>query len=161
MPGDARYEQSDILKHIDGILCTQPNTLLSYWLEDGELDKTGQPFTRDTIFSERIPNEFIKTRSIVLGGLMDGLSLRGIENASRNLQGGSELSNILQTVPLDAISKILFARPNLSFEDVQEALSPGETENEVLSLIRVSTSTCLTLSYQLFSVQRWRRRGVR
>jgi hypothetical protein len=78
-----------------------------------ELDKNGNPFTRDTIFSERIPNELIKSRSVVLGGLMDGLSLRGKRDASIKLEEGSELSSILGPVPLEAVAKILFARPRL------------------------------------------------
>jgi len=125
MPGDPRYEQSDILDHIDGILAKSGNKLLSDWKEDG-LDKNGQPWETDTLFSERLPDEFIKTCSLVLGGLMDGLSLHGRRDASENLERGSELSNILHPVPLEAISKILFARPNLTFEDVKEALHPGK-----------------------------------
>ena len=127
MPGDSRYEQSDVVKDIDGVLATESNLLLSHWLEDGELDKNGKPYTKETIFSERIPNEFIKTRSTVLGGLMDGLSPLGKINASQKLHEGSGLSDYFWSTPVEAISKTLFARPNLIFEDVHRVLEPGET----------------------------------
>ena len=126
MPGDSRYEQSDVVKDIDGVLATESNLLLSHWLEDGELDKNGKPYTKETIFSERIPNEFIKTRSTVLGGLMDGLSPLGKINASQKLHEGSGLSDYFWSTPVEAISKTLFARPNLIYEDVHRVLEPGE-----------------------------------
>lgn len=143
--GDPRYEQGDIVEHMDGILSAQTDKLLSYWLDDGELDKNGNPFTRDTIFSERIPNEFIKSRSVVLGGLMDGLSLRGKRDASIKLEEGSELSSILGPVPLEAVAKILFARPVLSFEDVCEAMHPCESLYFYNHTFLLSPSTCVFL----------------
>jgi hypothetical protein len=109
------------------VLCTQSNELLSVWLTDGELDDEGNPWTTDTIFSKRIANEFIDTRSLILGGLIDGLSLRGKRDTSlEELHKGSELSGLLSHVPIAACSKILFARPNLSYDDVYTSLYVGE-----------------------------------
>lgn len=122
MPSDRRYRRTDVVKHMDGVLCTQSDQLLSYWLEDGEKDDNGNPWTTDTIFSHRISKEFIESRSIILGGLIDGLSLRGKKDASKKLTEGSELRGILRNVPIEAISQSLFARPNLSFEDVHRVL---------------------------------------
>lgn len=126
IPGDPRYERGDIVKHMDGILCKSAEyTLLSYKLEDGTEDKNGNALTIDTLFSEYIPKEFIHSRSQVLGALIDGLSLDGKKDASEKLEEGSQLCRLLRPVPLEAVSKILFARPNLTFEDVKEALKPG------------------------------------
>lgn len=127
MPGDIRYDRGDIIRDLDGVLCTQSNELLSVWLTDGELDDEGNPWTTDTIFSKRIAKEFIDTRSLILGGLIDGLSLRGKRDTSlEELHKGSELSGLLSHVPIAACSKILFARPNLSYDDVYTSIYAGE-----------------------------------
>jgi hypothetical protein len=122
MPGDARYTRSDILEHIDEILINKK--VLSYVLEN-EKDRDGNELTQDTLFSQWVPDNYIKTRSMVLGGLMDGLSLRGKQDAVEKLDGSS-LRNILCPIPIETISKILFARPHLVFEDVKEVLEPGK-----------------------------------
>ena len=122
--GDPCYEKSDIIDHIDGILCLNGDRLLSDWLNDTRKD--GTKWDKDSIFSHRIYEEFVKPFSLVLGGIMDGLSIRGRRDASNNLKDGSELCNILHSVPLQAISKVLFARPVLTFEDVREVLHPGK-----------------------------------
>eukprot|EP00956_Cyclotella_meneghiniana_P004100 scaffold4989_cov64-Cyclotella_meneghiniana.AAC.1 len=128
MPGNSLYDRSDILRDIDGVLCRgDSNATISYWLEDGELDDMGNPWTVETIFSKRISIEFIDTRSIILGGLIDGLSICGKKcRILEELHQGSDLRCHLSCVPIEAISKILFARPNLSYEDVYEALCAGE-----------------------------------
>lgn len=126
MPGNERYEQCDVVRDMDGILISNANKNISYMLEDGETDDNGNPWTPETIFSHRIPKEFIHTRSIILGGIIDGLSLRGKRDLSQSISKGSELCHMLRNVPIEAISKILFARPNLSFDDVHSALVPGE-----------------------------------
>eukprot|EP00804_Cyclotella_cryptica_P010431 CCRYP_020963-RC/>CCRYP_020963-RC protein AED:0.20 eAED:0.20 QI:1138/1/1/1/0.5/0.33/9/82/570 len=125
IPGDPRYDRGDIVKHIDGILCKSAEYVcLSYKLEDGTVDKNGNAWTADTIFSEWITDEFIRTRSHVLGALIDGMSLDGKRDASDKVEEGSQLSMVLRHIPLEAISKILFARPSLTYEDVEEALEP-------------------------------------
>ena len=117
MSGDPRYEQSDIWDHLDGIFAQNAKeTVMSMFV--------GEPL--NALFSEYIPDNFVKNRSLVLGGLMDGQSLHGKMNALEKLEEGSELWSILHHVPLEAISKILFARPDLDVEDVLEVLFPGE-----------------------------------
>ena len=126
IPGDSRYDKGDIVKHLDGILCKSAEfTLLSYKLDDGTVDKNGNPWNKATIFSEFVPDEFIQSRSQVLGALIDGLSLDGKTDATEKLEEGSQLCMVLRHIPLEAISKILFARPNLTYDDVMEALEPG------------------------------------
>ena len=126
-PGDSRYDRGDIIQHIDGILCLNAKqTLLSDMLETERDDRDdGSKWDKNTIFSNYVPDNFIRSRSLILGGLMDGLSLNGRRNVSESLERGSELSNILRYVPLDAVTKILFARPVLNFDDVKEAMLPG------------------------------------
>jgi hypothetical protein len=58
--------------------------------------------------------------------MMDGLSLRGKQDAVEKLDGSS-LHSILCPVPIETISKILFARPHLVFEDVKEVLEPDKS----------------------------------
>ena len=115
MSGDPRYEQSDIWDHLDGIFAKDAKESVM---------SLGEPL--DTLFSDYIPDTFVRNRSLVLGGLMDGLSLPGKMNASDTLEEGSELWSMLSHIPLEAISKILFARPDLDIEDVIETLYPGE-----------------------------------
>ena len=117
MSGDPRYEQSDIWDHLDGIFAQNAKeTVMATF--------AGEPL--DTLFSEYIPDYFVKNRSLVLGGLMDGLSLHGKMNASEKLEEGSELWSILHPVPLEVVSKILFARPDLDVDDVLDVLFPSE-----------------------------------
>jgi hypothetical protein len=100
---------------------------------------------RDTIFSEYIPEIYIKNRSTVLGGLIDGLSVRGKNNVSYCLEEGSGLSRTLCHVPLEAIAKILFARPHLVFDDVKDVLSPSKNEHDlsILStMIHINVCAC-------------------
>jgi hypothetical protein len=99
------------------------------------VDENGNPWATDTIFSKYIPENYIKTRRAVLGGLIDGLSVRGKGNASDCFEEGSSLSRILCHVPLEAISKILFARPQLVFEDIKKVLSPGKIKYTISILI--------------------------
>jgi hypothetical protein len=124
IPGDARYTRSDILEHIDEILINKNH--LSY-VREHETDRDGNELTQDTLFSQWVPDNYIKTRSMVLGGLMDGLSLRGKQDAVEKLDGSS-LRSILCPIPIETISKILFARPHLVFEDVKEVLEPGKSK---------------------------------
>jgi hypothetical protein len=131
--GDPRYKRSDIIDHIDGILYLNGDRLLSDWLNEERDD--GTKWDKDSIFSHRIYETFVEPCSLVLGGIMDGLSIRGRRDASNNLKDGSELCNILHSVPLEAVSKVLFARPMLTFEDVSEVLHPGELLTGLSSLI--------------------------
>ena len=122
--GDSRYEESDIIDHMDGILCVNGDKVISDWLEEERED--GVRWGKKDIFSHRISDEFVDTCSLVLGGMMDGLSFRGRRNASKNLKAGSELCNILHAAPLDAVCRVLFSRPILTFDDVKEVLLPGK-----------------------------------
>ena len=69
----------DIVEHMNGILCCQSkNRLLSDMLEVERDDRDdGSKWPADEIFSEYIPDNFIKTCSLILGGLMDGMSWKG------------------------------------------------------------------------------------
>ena len=44
---------------------------------------------------------------------------------SESLESGSDLSNVIRYVPLEAVTKVLFAWPVLKFNDVKEAMLPG------------------------------------
>lgn len=125
-PSDTRYDRCDIVKHLDGVLGrSAEDNLLSYLLNEEREDGSGK-WTKDAIFAEYIPDTFVTSRSIVMSGLIDGLSLNGNTEASNKLEEGSQLRNILRHVPLEAVMKILFARPATTFDDVKDAIKPGE-----------------------------------
>jgi len=59
---------------------------------------------------------------------MYSFSLNRRRNVSESLERGSELSNVIRYVPLEAVTKVLFAWPVLKFDDVKETMLPGLQE---------------------------------
>ena len=143
---DMRYERMDIVEHMNGILCCQSkNRLLSEMLEV-ERDESKCP--ADEIFSEYIPDNFIKTCSLILGGLMDGMPWKGKRDASEKLEEDSKLSSIFRHVPLDVVNQILFSKPDMTCEDVKAVLHPGMySQNHInnIDLQGTADSSCLQL----------------
>ena len=128
MPGDPGYEQRDLWDHLDGIFAQNAKKSVMAVFN-------GEPL--DTLFSEYIPDTFIRNRSLVLSGLMDGLSLYGKMNALETLEEGSELCSMLHPVPLEALSKILFARSDLNIEDVLEILFPCKIHQQYFAFLKL------------------------
>lgn len=114
-----------MLRHLDGLFVTNPSkSVVSFLMENDQRDDDGRPWTSETIFSKFIPKEFIHSRSILLGALSEGLTLGG-RASSAGLKGGSELSEILGAVPLEAVQKILFSKHSVVLDDVLSNLSPN------------------------------------
>lgn len=132
LPGDRDYGRDDVLSHLDGIFVTKPEqNLLSFLLEDGKCDNKGRPWTTETIFSQFIPKEFIFSRSVLLGALVDGLTLGGKQNASRRIKEGCGFAGVMSVVPLEAVQKILFSRPTITLDGLMNTISPFFCEGEI------------------------------
>jgi hypothetical protein len=129
MPDNEDYNKNTVLKHLDDtfIMNLSNYDLLSCKLEDGTFDSKGDPWTWETLCSEFIPQKFIHSRSLLLGGLADGLSVDGTLDASAKLEERcGELSEFLANIPLEAVQKALFSNPVLTFEEVWGSMSPGK-----------------------------------
>lgn len=126
IPGDKEYSEEEIIRHIDGIFVTNPRqNLISFLLQGFKCDEDGIPWTTDSIISKFVPNQFIYSRSILLGALADGLTLEGKPSSTPNdLREGCGFARILNTVPLEAVQRILFSRPSITLDDVLGILSP-------------------------------------
>lgn len=119
---DDRYHRDDILKHINK-LDVNGNSLLKWLVEDDndERDENGNAWTPDTFFSKWIPNNFIHTRKVLLGSLLDGLTLGGTLDPSNGLEKGCGL---LCGLPFEAIQRIYFSKPGISLEDLWKVIKP-------------------------------------
>ena len=93
----------------------------------------GSKWDKNTIFSDHVPDNFIRSCSLILGRLMYSFSLNRRRNVSESLESGSDLSNVIRYVPLEAVTKVLFAWPVLKFNDVKEAMLPGMHKLVLLS----------------------------
>ena len=80
-----RYHKDDILKHIN-MLDIPGESTLNYLLgpDCNEKDENGNEWTKESFFSKYIPNNFLKSRSKLLLGLRDGLSIGGSSDPSED-----------------------------------------------------------------------------
>jgi len=89
-----------------------------------EEDDSSQLWTPDSIFNKLIPDTFIHSRSLLLSGLEDGLSLGGKHTLSK-LEEGSGLASALRAIPLEALQKIVFGKSTMTVEEVLAVLEPN------------------------------------
>ncbi|KAL7537829.1 hypothetical protein ACHAXR_008113, partial [Thalassiosira sp. AJA248-18] len=125
------YHRDDILNHINMLGIGAKSTL--EWLVDGdsgEKDENDNEWTPDTFFEKYIPNNFIRSRKILLGSLQDGLTFGCKPELLDELEKGSSLSNIFSMLPLEAIQKIYFAKPKINVDDLLGVLVPKYGEGE-------------------------------
>ena len=114
IPGNKDYHRDQVLKDLG---CIGISRKLVKRLEDS--------MSTEEVFSDIIPDFFIRSRQTLLGGLMDGLSL-GEPNTK--FEDGSSLANMFSIVPLEALRKILFAKPNITLEDLIEVGDDGKSK---------------------------------
>lgn len=130
---DERYHKDDILKHINML------DLPGQWLLESivgpdcdERDENGNEWTKETFFQKYIPDKFINSRSILLGGIKDGLTLPPDHSSSDNLLEGCGISSLFSEFPIEAIQRIHFAKPYITLEDFLGALNPKFGEGGML-----------------------------
>ena len=97
-----------------------------------ERDENGNEWTKETFFQKYIPDKFINSRSILLGGINDGLTLPPDHSASDNLLEGCGISSLFSEFPIEAIQRIHFAKPYITLEDLLGALNPKFGEGGML-----------------------------
>jgi len=114
---DVDYDHDDILKHI-GMLGFPGKSTLKYLLDSDERDEDGKEWTTETVFAKFIPNTFINSRKILLGSLQDGLTFGGKADPSNEIEKGCGLAIHFSTIPLEAIQRTYFARPEICAEDL-------------------------------------------
>lgn len=132
---DERYHKDDILKHIT-MLDVPGQKTLEWLLGAGcdELDENGNEWTKETFFQKYIPNKLINSRSLLLGGIKDGLTLLSDHSSSGNLSEGCGISSIFSEFPTEAIQRIHFSKPYITLEDLLGALNPKFGEGGMLIL---------------------------
>ncbi|KAL7544849.1 hypothetical protein ACHAWF_008211, partial [Thalassiosira exigua] len=125
------YDNDDILNHIDALFRISTDSILKWLLDPNsdERDENGREWTSKTFFQMYIPKHFIHTRKILLGGLHEGLSLVDKSDPKR-LEEGCGVASMFKTVPLEAIKRILFAKPNVSIDDLIGVLNPKFGEGD-------------------------------
>ena len=97
-----------------------------------ERDENGNEWTKETFFQKYIPDKFINSRSILLGGIKDGLTLPPDHSSSDNLLEGCGISSLFSEFPIEAIQRIHFAKPYITLEDFLGALNPKFGEGGML-----------------------------
>jgi len=107
-PGDEDYHKEDILKHL--------GQNMSYYLgtEHEFIDGTKEVVNEENIFTKFIPEQYLTTRNLCLGSIMDGLTLGGDYN----------LPGIFRTMPLEAVQKLIFSCPVLTAQAIIDILVP-------------------------------------
>jgi len=125
IPGDDNYERDDILKHIVPFTPNPEKNVIKdrIGMKIDEEDDNSQLWTPDSIFKKLIPDTFIHSRSLILSGLEDGLSLGGKKTSSK-LEEGSGLAVALRAIPLEAVQKIIFGKSTMTVEEVLAVLEP-------------------------------------
>jgi len=125
IPGDENYERDDVLKHIVPLAPNPEENVIKLHIDKkvDEDDDNSKLWNPDSIFEQLIPDEFIRSRSLLLGCLEDGLSVGGKEKSSA-LEKGSGLAAAFRTIPLEALQKILFGKSTMTLEDVLAVLEP-------------------------------------
>lgn len=111
---DEDYEHADILNHIKMIDVVE-NTL-NYLI-----DEAG---TKEKFFAECVPENFIHTRTILLGSLQDGLTIGGKSHPSDKIEKGCGLASAYSMIPFEAIQYRFFGKPDISFEDLINVIVP-------------------------------------
>lgn len=119
------YHRDDILQHVEGgeLMASTENHLS--WLlseECDERDSCKNRWTTDSIFKEYIPKEFIRSRTILLGGLSEGLSIG--KPSQKAVEHGCSLASSLEMVPFEAIQKMWFSPPKIEVDHVISVLVP-------------------------------------
>jgi len=140
---DDDYDRHDILKHLN-MLDLHAEKLLKVVVDAGALglDKHGNKWTPDTFFAEYIPDNFIRSREVLLGSLRDGLSFGGKSEPACNIEKGCGIPTMLSMIPLEAIQRMYFAKPEIQLEDLLGVLLPkygeGSEHQECCSIFSCS-----------------------
>ena len=138
-----RYHKDDILKHIN-MLDIPGESTLNYLLgpDCNEKDENGNEWTKESFFSKYIPNNFLKSRSKLLLGLRDGLSIGGSSDPSEDcLEQGCGLTSIFSLFPIEAIKHIHFAKPYISLEDLLSVLQPKFGEGGKFNKLHITPNS--------------------
>jgi hypothetical protein len=90
----------------------------NHYVDCGESDDDGNKWTRETFFSQFIPNTIINTRKILLGSLQEGLTFVAFDDLPSEIEKGCGLAAHWSMIPLQAIQQTYFARPEISVEDL-------------------------------------------
>mmetsp|Transcript_38179 Transcript_38179/g.80336 ORF Transcript_38179/g.80336 Transcript_38179/m.80336 type:complete len:882 (-) Transcript_38179:220-2865(-) len=137
IPGDDDYERDDVLKHIvplaPSVVTKKKEDNAIMWhigRHVDEDDDTSELWTPDLIFKKLIPDEFIRSRSVLLGGLADGLSLERTQNSGTPLEKGSSLAAAFRSFSLEALQSILFGKSKMTVEEVLAVLEPDYCQSE-------------------------------
>jgi hypothetical protein len=113
---DEDYEHDDVLNHVEMIGFGK--SVLNYFIESGD-------WTRETFFAKFIPENYINTRTILLGSLQDGLTVGGKEaRPSDEIEKGCGLTSAFSMIPFDAIQHRFFAKPDICVEDLINVIVP-------------------------------------
>lgn len=113
---DEDYEHDEVLNHIEMIGFGK--SVLNHLLKSGD-------WTRETFFAKFIPENFINTRTILLGSLQDGLTVGGKEaRPSDEIEKGCGLISAFSMIPFDAIQQRFFAKPDICVEDLINVIVP-------------------------------------
>ena len=134
---DDDYHKDDILKHINMLDLPGQWLLESLVLDpiSEERDENGKEWTKETFFQKYIPNTFLKSRSILLGSLKNGLTINGDNpnpSVSDDLLDGCGISAIFSHWPIEAIQRIHFSKSRITLEDLLGALNPRFGEGGML-----------------------------
>ena len=130
IPGDDNYDRYDVLKHIGPLVFEAEQNIIEFiGKQMNEDDENSELWTPDSIFKQLIPDQFIRSRSLLLGGLEDGLSVGGKQKSS-TLEEGSGLAAAFRAIPLEALQKILFGKSTMTLEEVLAVLKPDYCKYE-------------------------------
>ena len=80
-------------------------------------------WTPDSIFNKLIPDEFVRSRSLLLNAQEEGLSIES-EQTPFALEKGSGLAKAFRCFPLEALQTILFGRSTITLDEVLSILTP-------------------------------------
>lgn len=117
-------EHDDILNHIGIFGIYSVESTLNFLIESDDFDQGNFDWTRETFFAKFIPENFINTRTILLGSLQDGLTIGGKSRPSDEIEKGCGLARSYSMIPFEAIQYRFFAKPDICVEDLINVIKP-------------------------------------
>ena len=120
---DKEYDQNDVLLHIQQLDVSKEAL---DWLLTSECDENGDKLTREKVFTKVLPAQFIHTRKMLLGSLLDGLTIGECHcNSETDLEKGCGLAReLFSLIPMEAIKTMYFAKPFISLDDLLAIIQP-------------------------------------
>lgn len=121
---NTEYHKYDILKHITMLDLPGESTLAWLLTDSDQKDENGNMWTAESFYKKYVPKQYLKSRSILLGSLGDGLTIGGKSYHSDNIEEGCGLTTIFSLMPIEAITRIHFAKPDIGLKDFLNILEP-------------------------------------